>query len=70
MVLAAGVALGLLGAAAVADLLKRQIFGVKPFDPPALFAAAALMIAAGLAAGWWPAQRAAAKNPVRALNDV
>lgn len=67
--LAAGLGCGLLGAAAVARLLEHQIHGVRPFDVSTLVATCALMTMAGLFASWWPARRAATRNPNVALNE-
>ena len=67
--LGTGVAIGLVGAAIVANLLRKQIFGVEPFDAPTLSCAVGLMLATGFAAAWWPANRAASKNPSEALSD-
>lgn len=69
-VLAIGVVVGSLGAGAIANLLRTQIFGVEPFDSLALIAAVIVMVTAGLAATLGPAQRAAAANPVSALQEV
>jgi predicted permease len=69
-VLAAGIAIGALGSMAVANLLRKQIFGVEPFDVSTLTAATVLMVIAGSAATWWPAKRAASKNPLRALSEL
>jgi putative ABC transport system permease protein len=68
-VLAIGIAIGSFAAAAVADLLRTQIFGVEPFDLSTVVASAAVMAAAGLAATWWPANRVAGQSPRRALNE-
>jgi ABC-type antimicrobial peptide transport system permease subunit len=67
LVLLAGVAAGLLGAAAVARLLASQLYGVEPLDPATLAAACGFIVGAALLAAWWPATRAAAGDP-RILN--
>jgi putative ABC transport system permease protein len=69
LVLAMGIAGGLMGAAAVARLLTTQLHGVQPFDAATLLGACTLMSVAGLLAIWWPARRAAAKTPLAALNE-
>lgn len=63
--LAAGVALTLLAGRAATSLL----FGLKPYDPVTLVAAAAFLAAVALAAAWLPARRAAALSPVTALRE-
>jgi predicted permease len=67
LVLLAGVAAGLLGAAAVARLLASQLYGVEPLDPATLVAACGFIVGAALLAAWLPATRAAAGDP-RILN--
>jgi putative ABC transport system permease protein len=61
----AGAALTLLASRAAASLL----FGLKPYDPVTLIAAAALLAAVALAAAYLPARRAAALSPMTALRD-
>jgi predicted permease len=64
---AIGVAIGLAGAYAVTRLIQAQLFGVEPTDLLTL-AAASLGIAAVTAlAGYLPARRATAIDPMRAL---
>ncbi|MBI2149988.1 MAG: FtsX-like permease family protein [Acidobacteria bacterium] len=70
IVLAFGIAFGLLGAAAVARMLESQLYGVQPFDASTLAAAAGLLTAAALLAAWRPAKRAAAKDPLEALKEI
>ncbi len=60
---------GLLAAAAVTRMLEHQLYGVQRFDPSTLFATGALMTAAGLLATWWPARRAAIKDPLPLLKE-
>jgi putative ABC transport system permease protein len=68
-VLAAGLALGLLAAAAGARLVAHQLHRIDALDLPT-FAASALVIAsASLAATWWPARRAAHKRPAVMLAE-
>jgi putative ABC transport system permease protein len=68
-VLAAGTAAGLFGAAAVARTLEQQLQGVRPFDLATTLTTCVVVLAASLLATWWPARRAASKNPVVALNE-
>ena len=62
-----GVALGLLGAAALGRSMQAILFDTDPTDPRILVGAAALLGAIALAAGWLPATRATRVNPVTAL---
>ncbi|KAA6462953.1 ABC transporter permease [Acidobacteria bacterium AB60] len=48
---------------------QAMLFGLKGTDPFSLSAATALLLAAGLAAGYLPARRAANVNPMVALRD-
>jgi predicted permease len=68
LILAAGLALGVVAGIALAGVLRTYVFGVQPLDAPAYVAAALLLLTAGLLAVWWPARRAAAGTPSRALN--
>jgi predicted permease len=64
---AVGSLIGLLGAAGLSPLLSGVLFGVGPMDPLSLgAAAAALLLATGLASGL-PARRAARIAPIEAL---
>jgi predicted permease len=64
---AAGLALGLLLAAAVARLLSALLYGVSPVDPFVLAASAALLAAALLLATYLPTRRATRIDPTTAL---
>ena len=66
---AAGVALGLAGAAAATRLLTTMLFEVKPTDPLSYVAAAALLALVALAASYIPARRAARVDPLVALRQ-
>lgn len=66
---AAGVFLGLLGAAAVTRLLAALLYGVAPTDPVSFVAGAGILAAVGLAASYLPARRAARVDPVMALRQ-
>jgi putative ABC transport system permease protein len=69
LVLAAGLTVGLLGAIAVGKTLESQVVGVSAFDLPTLLPVAASLAAAALLATWWPARRAARRNPLDALKE-
>ena len=63
----AGLALGLMAAAATSRLLSTLLFGVTPFDSVAFATAPAVLILVALAACLVPAWRAAATDPAAAL---
>jgi predicted permease len=65
----AGLAAGLLAAAALGHVLRSQLFGVEPLAPGVLAATTALFAACGVLALWWPASRAARIDPARVLKD-
>jgi predicted permease len=63
----AGVVLGALGAAALAQGLRGLLPGVSPTDPVTFAAIGALMTAVALLASYVPARRAARVDPMAAL---
>jgi ABC-type antimicrobial peptide transport system permease subunit len=65
----AGLALGLAGAAAVTRLLAAFLVEVSPTDPTTLLSVVGIFAAVAVLASWYPAQRAAAVDPVRALRS-
>lgn len=64
---AAGVALGLLGALGAGRLVRDLLFGVDPADPLTLIAVPALLVAVAFAACLGPALRSTRTSPARAL---
>jgi ABC-type antimicrobial peptide transport system permease subunit len=62
-----GVALGVIGAAALSTLLASQLFGVSPRDPMTYVGVAGMLIAVALASGYLPALRASRVSPMTAL---
>jgi putative ABC transport system permease protein len=64
---AAGVALGLITAAALTRVLSSLLFEVSPVDPATFCAVSAVLLAAAGAASYFPAQRASVVNPIEAL---
>jgi predicted permease len=64
---AIGCVLGLAGAAAASTLLRSLLFGVSPFDPLVLTAAAFGVLLLALCASAFPALRAASIDPMEAL---
>jgi putative ABC transport system permease protein len=64
-----GTAAGLLGSAVLTRVLGSLVQGVRPGDPPALAAAAALLLLATLGATYLPARRATHVDPITALRS-
>ena len=62
-----GIALGLPGAYAVGLAAGSQLFGLSPLDPVSLAGSALILACVGLLAGYLPARRAAATQPLVAL---
>lgn len=62
-----GVAIGLVGALGLTGLAKSLLFEVTPTDPVTYFAVAFVFVSAALLAGYLPARRAAAIDPIEAL---
>lgn len=69
IVLAAGLALGILGAIAAARALESQVVGVSAFDVRTLLPTVALLAAVAAIATWWPARRASRRDPLDALKE-
>jgi ABC-type antimicrobial peptide transport system permease subunit len=63
----AGVAIGLLGAAAVSRALDSYVHGVSTHDPLTFAAAIAVLIVAAVLANSLPARQAAHVDPARLL---
>lgn len=66
---AVGLAVGLVLAAAVSQVLRSQLYGLSPLDPVAYFAVLVLLALAALAAGMLPARRALRTDPVTTLRQ-
>lgn len=64
---AVGVAIGLVTAAGVTQLMKSLLFGVSPTDPVTYVLIAMALTACAALASYLPARRAAAVDPVEAL---
>ena len=64
---AAGVVLGLIGAAALTRFLKSLLYGVQPIDWATFLIASAILAATALLASYIPARRAARVDPMVAL---
>jgi ABC-type antimicrobial peptide transport system permease subunit len=69
VILGLGIAGGLFAATAIGRLLEAQLYGVTAKDPATLTATALAFGAAGLAAAWRPARRAARTDPAVALRQ-
>jgi ABC-type antimicrobial peptide transport system permease subunit len=67
VMLAAGLALGVVGAFVAARAIQGLLFGVGPHDPVTLIGVAVMMAAIGIAACWVPARRAARIDPAIAM---
>jgi predicted permease len=65
--IAAGLALGVIAAGALAQLLRRELYGVSTVDPLAYVAAIAVFLLASSLAAIWPARRALRVDPLVAL---
>ncbi|MGH9441079.1 MAG: ABC transporter permease [Thermoanaerobaculia bacterium] len=66
---AAGLALGIVGALAATRLLSTILFRVRPFDPTTVAAVSALLALTALLAAYLPARRAAGVDPMVALRE-
>jgi len=62
-----GVAVGLVIAAGLAQLLRRLLLDVSPFDPLTYAAVACLLVTICLVASFVPARRATVVDPLVAL---
>ncbi|MGH9472598.1 MAG: FtsX-like permease family protein [Terriglobales bacterium] len=62
-----GVAAGLAGAFLLTRLMASLLFGVRASDPATFALTAAVLAAIAVFASYWPARRAAALSPLRAL---
>jgi putative ABC transport system permease protein len=63
-----GIAIGLGAAAAIAQLMRTLLFRVSPLDPLSFAVVPHILVLAAALASFLPASRAAAVNPVDALN--
>lgn len=64
-----GLGIGIPLAILAGKLMKDQLFGVQPWDPPMLFAAAILLALAAMMASLVPVRRAAGVDPMLALRN-
>ncbi len=70
VLLAIGLALGVVGAFFAARIIRGLLFGVAPNDPITFVAVALIMAAIGLAACWIPALRAARIDPAVTMRSL
>jgi ABC-type antimicrobial peptide transport system permease subunit len=69
LMMSLGMAIGVVGAAAGARVLRSQLFGVSSSDMPSYVAAVIAIGAVALLASWLPARRAAAVSPMIAMKS-
>ena len=67
LLVGAGLVIGVPSAWGAAHLISSQLFGLKPGDPVALFAAVVLLTLVGALAGYIPARKASKVDPLVAL---
>ena len=67
VIVAIGIAAGLLGAAFASSVVARLVFGLEPRDPLTLGVAASVLALTAMLAGYLPARRASRVDPVRTL---
>ncbi len=53
----------------VAKVTRRFLFEMTPFDPAIWFGAAIVLVGTAMTAAWWPARRAATRDPAVVLRD-
>jgi putative ABC transport system permease protein len=69
VLVSAGIAVGILGAAALTRLLSSFLYEVGALDPTAFAAAAAALFVVGMVAAFVPALRAGTADPLKALRE-
>jgi putative ABC transport system permease protein len=62
-----GLALGVAAALVATRAMAGLLYGITPDDPATFLAVTMLLMAAGLAASWLPARRAARLDPAATL---
>src|SRR5271156_325581 len=66
---AVGVGAGLVASVWLTSFLKSLLYGVPPLDTAAIAGATAVLLACAALAGWLPAHRASAIEPMEALRS-
>ena len=69
LVVAVGVALGIVAALASGKFVASLLYGVSPRDPSAMLVAAATLLVVGVAASLGPAWRASRVDPATVLRE-
>jgi ABC-type antimicrobial peptide transport system permease subunit len=64
---AIGLLLGIGAAAALSQVLRRELYGISSLDPIAYLAAIGVFVAVVALAALWPASRALRVDPLHAL---
>jgi putative ABC transport system permease protein len=64
-----GVAAGLAGALGFMRVISALLYGVQPTDPASLALSAAVLVAVGMVASYFPARKASRVDPVMALRQ-
>jgi predicted permease len=67
LMVATGVAIGLVATLAVTRLISAKLFGISPNDPVTVVGAALMMLGVAVLAGFLPARRASRVDPMVAL---
>jgi predicted permease len=65
--IAIGLSIGFAIAFAASRMLRAYLFGLSPLDPITYVCVALILVAAGVAAAYWPARRATRISPAAAL---
>jgi putative ABC transport system permease protein len=68
-VVLAGSVAGLVAAVAATQLIRSQLYGLSPHDPPVLTGAALALVVVTMLAAYVPARRASRVDPLRALRN-
>jgi hypothetical protein len=69
LLVSAGIAAGIAGAATLTRLLSSFLYEVSAFDPIAFAAAGAALFGVGMVAAFVPALRAGMADPLKALRE-
>jgi ABC-type antimicrobial peptide transport system permease subunit len=69
LLVAMGLAIGVIGALSLSRLMQGLLYGVAPYDPVTLGGVVAVMAIVGVLACWIPASRAARIDPIVALRS-
>jgi putative ABC transport system permease protein len=64
-----GLAVGMVGAVALASALRALLFGVAPLDPLVMVSVVVLLLTVALLANYLPARRATRIDPMEALHQ-